>query len=136
MLPAVNPIKITPENKCSHCPGAKCCTYITQLIPTPRSRGDFEHLLWQVSHEHVEAYKDKDGWYLLIHSRCTHLTPDGRCGIYAQRPQVCRTYSNDYCEFDARAEDGFELYFDGYPSLLTYCRRRFKRWDLPKGTIK
>ena len=121
-------IHFTPETKCGYCTNSKCCTYITQHVPAPRSRYDFEHLLWQVSHENVQAYKDSDGWYLLINTRCTHLLPDGRCGIYERRPQVCRDHSNDYCEFDAPAEDSFELFFDGYESLLKYCRKRFKRW--------
>ncbi|WJW75220.1 YkgJ family cysteine cluster protein [Thiohalobacter sp. IOR34] len=122
-------VRLTPETKCSHCPGTKCCTYITQKIPGPRSRDDFDHLLWQLAHRDVQAYRDSSGWYLLINSPCRFLEADGRCGIYATRPQLCRDYSNDYCEFDAPAEEGFELFFDGYESLLAYCRRRFRRWE-------
>ena len=122
-------IKITPENKCSFCHESKCCTYVTQQIDTPRSKDDFQTLLWQVSHEGVSAYKDEDGWFLLFDSRCSHLQPDGRCGIYDQRPWVCREHDNDYCEYDAPAEEGFELHFPDYDSLLAYCRKRFKRWD-------
>lgn len=122
-------IKITPENKCSFCKESKCCTYVTQQIDTPRSKDDFQTLLWQVSHEGVSAYKDEDGWFLLFDSRCSHLQPDGRCGIYEQRPWVCREHDNDYCEYDAPAEEGFDLYFPDYDSLLAYCRKRFKRWE-------
>lgn len=121
-------VKITPENKCGFCTNSTCCTYVTQEIDTPRSKYDFEHLLWQVSHENVKAYKDEDGWYLLVEARCTHLLPDGRCNIYEHRPQICRDHSNEYCEFDAPAEDGFDLYFEDYRSLLKYCKKRFKRW--------
>jgi Fe-S-cluster containining protein len=121
-------VKITPENKCSFCTNSKCCTYITQEIDTPKSKYDFEHLLWQVSHENIAVYKDEDGWYLLVDSRCTHLQPDGGCGIYENRPEICREHDNDYCEFDAPAEDGFELYFPDYPTLLKYCKKRFKKW--------
>ncbi len=122
-------VEITSENKCGFCTGSICCTYITQKIPGPRSRYDFEHLLWQISHENVQVCRDRDGWYLIVNNRCTHLQDDGRCGIYEQRPQICRDHSNDYCEFDAPAEDGYDLFFDGYESLLAYCRQRFKRWD-------
>ncbi len=122
-------VQITPENKCSFCVGSKCCNYVTQKIPGPRSKYDFEHLLWQVAHEGVEVYKDEDGWFLLFHTRCRHLRPDGRCGIYARRPQICRDYDNDYCEYDAPAEEGFELHFRTYEELNAYCRRRFKRWE-------
>ncbi len=120
--------KITPENKCGFCTNSKCCTYITQQIPAPRSKHDFEHLLWQVSHSGVQIYKDEDGWYLLVNNTCLHLLPNGMCGIYFERPSVCREHSNDYCEFDEPAEEGFELFFDGYESLLKYCKKRFKRW--------
>ena len=122
------PIEITPENKCGFCTNSQCCTYITQAIDTPRTKYDFEHLLWQVSHENVRAYKDEDGWYLLMETRCTHLQPGGRCGIYEARPQICRDHSNDYCEYDAPAEEGFDLYFPDYQTLLKYCKKRFKKW--------
>lgn len=120
--------KITPETKCGFCTNSKCCTYITQQIPTPRSKHDFDHMLWQLSHQNVQAYKDEDGWFLIVNNTCMHLQKNGMCGIYHTRPQVCREHSNDYCEFDAPAEDGFELFFDGYESLLTYCKKRFKSW--------
>ena len=61
-------IKITPENKCSFCTASKCCTYVTQQIDTPRSKDEFETLLWQVSHENVSASKMKmAGSSSLIH---------------------------------------------------------------------
>ena len=116
------------NHKCSWCPGSKCCTYITQVLDTPRSKADFEHLLWQISHRGVEAYKDSDGWFLLIQAPCEHLAADGRCVIYAERPGICRSYKNDYCEYDAPAEEGFALYFRSYEDLLAYCRKRFKTW--------
>lgn len=118
-----------PIDKCALCRGSKCCTYVTQAIETPRSKHDFDHLLWQVSHDNVAVYKDEDGWYLLFDTRCSHLLPDGRCGIYDARPQVCRDHANDYCEYDSPAEEGFDLWFPDHAALLAYCRRRFKTWD-------
>ncbi len=91
---------------------------------------DFDTLLWQVSHQNTQVYKDTDGWFLLINNRCDHLLPDGRCNIYETRPQVCRDHTNDDCEFDGPAgEDDFELLFTDYHSLLAYCKKRFKNWD-------
>ena len=123
-------VQITAENKCEFCTNTKCCTYITQPVETPRSKDDFDHLLWQLAHNNIQAYKDEDGWFLLINNTCDHLQADGRCGIYDTRPQVCRDYSNNYCEYDAPAEEGFQLFFDGYESLLKYCRQRFRKWDM------
>ena len=122
-------VKITPENKCGFCTNSKCCSYITEELVTPRSMYDFDHLLWQISHRNVQVYKDEDGWYLLINNPCTHLQHDGRCGIYDDRPQICREYSNDFCEFDQPSEEGFDLYFEDYPALRRYVKKRFKTWD-------
>jgi Fe-S-cluster containining protein len=117
------------EGKCSRCINSKCCTYTTEAIgEAPRSKADFEHLLWQVSHQGVEIYKDEDGWFLLMQGRCEHLGPSGACAIYEERPQICRDYDNDWCEFDAPAEKGFKLHFRNYAELLTYCKKRFKTW--------
>ncbi len=115
-------------NKCDRCQPPVCCSYYTQELDTPRSKADFDHLLWQIAHQDTQIYKDEDGWYLLVHRPCTHLDGQGRCGIYAERPQICRDYSNDFCEYDEPAERHFELFFADYASLLRYCQRRFKTW--------
>jgi len=132
-MPVNFPVKlvdeVTSENKCNLCTGSICCTYITQHIDTPRSKLEFEHLLWQISHENIRIYKDEDGWTLLIESKCLHLQINGDCGIYDHRPTICRDHTNDYCEFDAPSEEGFELYFPDYDSLRAYCIKRFKKWD-------
>ena len=126
--PAID-VVVNSDNKCGLCKGSKCCNYITQAIDTPRSISDFDTLLWQLTHPNVQCYKDEDGWFLLFFTTCQFLQNDGRCGIYETRPQMCRDYSNDYCEYDSPAEEGFELFFDGYDSLLKYCKKRFKKWD-------
>ena len=121
-------VKLTAETKCSFCMESKCCTYMTQNIDAPRSKEEFEHLLWQVSHQGVSVYRDKDGWCLLLEGSCEHLRPNGACGIYETRPQICRDHSNKHCEYDEPAEDGFDLYFKDYAALLKYCKKRFKHW--------
>jgi Fe-S-cluster containining protein len=121
--------EITPENKCDHCVQSICCTYITHQIDTPRSMEDFDYLIWQVSHDNVALFKDEDGWFLSVSGRCSHLLPNGMCGIYDSRPQICRVHSNDCCEFDGPAEDDFELYFNNFESLNKYCKKKFKKWD-------
>ena len=119
------------DNKCSRCTGSTCCTYTTEALGTPRSKADFDHMLWQISHHGVEIYKDSDGWYLLIRGSCEHLQPNGDCGIYEPRPQVCRDYNNDWCEYDEPAEKDFIHYFRNHAELDAYCSKRFKRWKNP-----
>jgi len=124
------PLKITPVNKCNICIDSKCCSYITQYIDTPRTKREFDFLLWQISHPHVQAYKDKSGWFLIIvNDACSHLLPDGACGIYEKRPMICRGHSNVQCEFDRDPIESVDLYFKGYEDLDDYCRKRFKKWD-------
>lgn len=121
-------IPVDSDNKCDLCVSSICCSYVTHEIETPRSKYEFEHLLWHVSHDNVGVYKDEGVWYLMFTTKCGHLLPNGHCGIYDDRPEVCREYTNDYCEYDAPSEDGFELYFPDYPTLLKYCKKRFKKW--------
>jgi len=85
-------------------------------------------MLWQISHENTNIYKDEDGWYLMIRNKCTHVQDDGSCGIYERRPEICRAYENDFCEYDEPAEEGFELFFEDYKALRKYCKKRFKKW--------
>jgi len=131
-MTASRSVAIAPssDTKCSRCHGSRCCTYVTEALgAAPRSKRDFEHLLWQVSHQGISIYKDSDGWYLLIDAPCSHLQSGGGCAIYDERPQICRDYDNDWCEYDQPAEDGFMLLFHSYDELLSYCKKRFKTWD-------
>ena len=120
---------LAAKNKCGRCTASTCCTYLTQELKTPRSLEDFDLLLWQISHRDTQVYKDEDGWFLLVNNRCRHLFSDGRCGIYATRPQVCRDHSTVDCEVDGPAvPDDFDLFFPDYETLEAYCRRKFKHW--------
>ena len=119
---------VTFDNKCEMCT-ALCCSYITQMIDTPRSIYSFDTLLWQVAHQGVHVFKDDNGWFLLCQTRCQFLLPDNRCGIYETRPIICREHSHEACEFDAPVDEGCELYFQTFEELDGYCRKRFKHWD-------
>ena len=124
----VDASEVKIDKKCSKCTQSICCVSINQKIPTPKTREDFDHLLWQVSHENINIFKDADGWYLLINTRCSHLLPGGVCSIYEKRPWVCREYTNDFCEYDESIEDASELFFTTHKQLEKYCRKRFKKW--------
>lgn len=128
-------IKLKPVNapdidqKCSRCALSICCNSINQKIQTPKSREDFDFLLWQISHAGVNLFKDADGWFLHIATKCDHLLTGGICAIYEKRPMVCREYTNSYCEFDAPISQTAELFFSSYQELDMYCEKRFKSWS-------
>ena len=74
--------EIKIDKKCRKCEKSICCVSINQKIPTPKSKEDFDYLLWQVSHENINIFKDADGWFLHIDTRCSHLLDGGICSIY------------------------------------------------------
>lgn len=124
----VDTSEVKIDKKCAKCTQSICCVTINQKIPKPKTKEDFDHLLWQVSHENINIFKDEDGWFLLINTRCSHLLPGGVCSIYENRPWVCREYTNDFCEYDESIEEASELYFTTFEQLEKYCRKRFKKW--------
>jgi len=71
--------------KCDVCAGACCETFMLPiadiLVPTADARG------WLILHG-VETAPG----LLEFACRCRALTPDGRCGIYETRPEVCRLF--------------------------------------------
>jgi Fe-S-cluster containining protein len=87
------------EVLCDHCT-AKCCRYFALPIDTPDALKDFEYIRWYMLHGETTIFCEDDDWYLMVHNKCDHLQPDQRCGIYETRPQICREYSTDECEYE------------------------------------
>jgi Fe-S-cluster containining protein len=84
---------------CEHCP-AKCCRYFALPIDEPAEFADYEFIRWFLLHEHATVFVEDGTWYLLVHTKCKHLAADNRCQIYATRPQICRDYSTNECEYE------------------------------------
>ena len=101
---------MTPETKCGYCTNSKCCTYITQQIETPRSKRDFDFLLWQISHRDIRIYKDEGSWYMLVENVCGHLQHDGRCGIYDDRPAGPHCDEHRFVTNDGRIATGIDAH--------------------------
>lgn len=110
------------ENLCEHCT-AKCCRYFALPIDAPQSFSDFEYIRWFLLHEQASVFTEDESWYLLVHTVCKHLQHDHRCGIYETRPQICRDYSNENCEYD----DGYtyEKYFETPEQIEEFTNARF-----------
>ena len=106
------------ECLCEYCT-AKCCRYFALPIETPNTRKDYDYMRWFLLHEHASIFTDDDTWYLLVHTRCRHLQADNRCGIYETRPQICRDYTTDDCEY----EDSwvYDRYFETSEQVQEYA---------------
>ena len=84
---------------CEYCT-AKCCRYFALPLETPSTPDEFDYLRWYLLHDRAAVFVDEGTWYLLVHTTCQHLQSDHRCGIYEMRPQICRDYTTEKCEYE------------------------------------
>ncbi len=106
------------EVLCDYCTG-RCCRYFALPIDAPTAQADFEYIRWYLLHDRATVFTEDGQWYLLVHTTCKHLQPDNRCGIYATRPQICREYSTDACEYDD--DFTYERYFETPEQISEYA---------------
>jgi len=100
--PEPKPLKV-----CTEC--GKCCTYVSVGINAPNSVGNATDMLWYLYHENVSLYRDGDGeWSVVFETRCRNLQADLLCGIYEDRPVICRAFDNRTCEVND-PEGGLEI---------------------------
>ncbi|MBT3889862.1 MAG: YkgJ family cysteine cluster protein [Planctomycetaceae bacterium] len=105
------------EVLCDHCT-AKCCKYFALPIETPVDLEDYEFIRWYLVHDRATVFTDDDQWYIMIHTTCRHLQTDNRCGIYDTRPQICRDYTTDNCEYEDHWT--YDLYFENPEQIRQY----------------
>ncbi len=106
------------ENLCDHCTG-KCCRYFALPIEEPATWRDFNFIRWYMMHGEVSVFVEGDDWYVMAHADCKHLLADNRCGTYETRPDICREYTTDECEFD----DGecYDMLFEAPEQIWEYA---------------
>jgi uncharacterized protein len=127
-----------PKGKClcDYCHG-KCCRYFSLPIDTPETWDDFDSIRWYLAHGQTIVYVEKGTWYLLVLTKCNYLTEDNRCGIYFNRPKICREYSTKDCEYDD--DWGFDKVFETPEQIWEYAEailppKRRRRQD-PTGPL-
>jgi uncharacterized protein len=112
------------EVLCQFCP-AKCCRYFAMPMDVPTELKDFEYIRWFIMHDRATVFTEDESWYLLVHSVCKHLQPDQRCGIYEHRPQICREYSTDNCEYED--DWTYDRYFETSEQVQDYIDAMFPK---------
>ena len=108
----------TDANLCEYCT-AKCCRYFALPIETPNEWRDFEFIRWYLLHGQASVFTEDGEWYLMVHTVCKHLQDDHRCGIYDTRPQICREYTTDNCEYED--DWTYDQYFETPEQLYEYA---------------
>jgi len=110
---------LTPsEVLCDHC-NAKCCTYFALPIETPIDQEDFDSIRWYVLHDLVTVFVEDDDWYVMVHTTCRHLQSNHSCGIYETRPQICRDYKTETCEYEDHWT--YDKYFETPEQVQEYA---------------
>lgn len=115
------------KSLCEYCT-AKCCRYFALPIDTPDTTRDLDFMRWFLLHERASVFVEDESWYLLVHTVCKHLQSDNRCGIYETRPEICREYTTDNCEYDEDAV--YEKYFETPEQVAEYMEATVLQADL------
>ena len=90
--------------ECTDC--GRCCTYVGVGVNPPTSPRHATDILWYLYHEGVYVYVDGEGeWSVHFETRCRNLGPEQRCGVYVERPHICRTFDNRTCEVNHPVHD-------------------------------
>jgi Fe-S-cluster containining protein len=122
-------------NRCETC-NALCCRYFCFQIDEPDDYEEFEDVRWYLYHEGVSVHIDEDGdWFIQIASPCNALDEDNRCGVYDDRPLICRGYSTDNCEL-LDDDYGYQEEFTSPEQLATYARKTLGEDVYEKEMVK
>lgn len=118
-LPTLAP---DPSQVCPPC--GRCCRYVAVGIDPPTSVRRVSTVLWMLYHRGLAVYEAHDGeWFLLVTTPCAHLRDDGLCGIYENRPFICRDYHVEGCE-GTSAEPAERVRFDGADAFLAWLKAK------------
>jgi Fe-S-cluster containining protein len=123
------------EVLCDYCT-ARCCRYYALPLETPDTREEMDYLRWYLLHGETGIFTENETWYLLVHTVCKHLQSDNRCGIYHTRPQICRDYSTENCEYDD--SHVYDRYFETSEQVEEYMDAVFsepERFRTPRPSL-
>ena len=102
-----------------------CCTYMAVEIDAPTTNTEYDYLVWYLYHAGVSVFVDWEGdWYLKVDSRCEHLTDAGLCGVYENRPVICREFSFEDCEKNNTDGPPDKWLFDTADQFLVWLKKQ------------
>jgi len=131
-----------PDHPCFEC--ALCCRYIAIEIDAPTTNREYDYLVWYLYHPGVSVFVDWDGaWFVRFETRCHHLTPQGLCGVYEQRPAICQDFDWKDCERHQTDGPPDKWLFESANQFLTWFAkqrpksyRRFQAWNRKRTRTK
>jgi Fe-S-cluster containining protein len=114
------PILSTTSSLCEQCV-ALCCRYFAFQIEAPTTLRDFEDIRWYMLHEDTIVFVEQGDWYLQVNRKCKALLPDNRCGVYENRPTICREYKTNDCDWHAQ-EYNYDQLFTEPEQIAAYAK--------------
>ena len=116
------------QSICAKCKGL-CCTYITIDIDEPEDDEDLDNIRWFLIHDGISILVEDDRWLLKVDTRCRHLQEDYSCAIYNRRPEACRQYDTENCDYRTEKEGLQKGYreFEDFAPLRRFVKRRWAK---------
>ena len=108
------------KSLCEKC-SSMCCRYIALPCDAPKDCESFDEIRWFLMHDGVSVFVTDGQWYVSVATRCKHLTDEGMCSTYQTRPQICRQYSDDNCDYHG-GEYEYELFFTHPEQVEEYAK--------------
>ena len=123
------------KSLCDKCLAA-CCRYVALPFDEPTDPESFEEVRWFLMHEGVSVFVTDGQWYVSVATPCRHLGEDGQCDAYETRPQICRDYDSDSCDYQG-GDYEYQMFFTHPEQIAEYARKKLaaneKRRKKPKG---
>ena len=120
--------KVKHHGECHRC--SRCCAYFCLEVDPPEELRDWDDFAWIIAHEGAALHVLGETWQLVVHNRCSHLGPEGKCLIYDRRPAICREHKPGDCERDQKHihdYDEVDHVFATMDELWAYKRERTRR---------
>ncbi|MGE4285852.1 MAG: YkgJ family cysteine cluster protein [Phycisphaerae bacterium] len=120
---------------CKDCKGL-CCKYIALPLDNPETKREYDDIRWYLCHDNVSVFVEDGQWYVSFHTPCRYLSSETKlCSNYEQRPEICREFDSDACEF-TQDEYGYELHFTSDEQMGEYIKLKFDNNLTEKGRRK
>ncbi|MBI1827004.1 MAG: YkgJ family cysteine cluster protein [Planctomycetes bacterium] len=116
---------------CEHCTAA-CCRYVAVPLDKPRRPKDYDDVRWYLMHDGITVFIEDGDWYIQFQTKCRNLQLDHRCGIYTERPVICRDYEPGECDYVGGGY-GYEAIFTRPEQVDDYYQKRTGK-KLPSST--
>lgn len=130
LLPGVAPVPDPASGPPCHLCSALCCKYYALEIDKPVTPKDHDEVRWYLLHQNTVVWVQDGDWYLEVRNPCSQLQPDGSCGTYETRPQICRDYGlpekEGSCEFFTQDFE-YDLFFESAAAFESWSRAELER---------